>query len=185
MGDKNFNFKLKGKAAVFIDWANVYNWRETEDKGIDIKKLFNYLKSYLQIKEVRLYYGTDKHPASKQFLKTAAQIGYKTITKLVKYLPVKDKGITLWKRKCDFDLEIGLDCFENLEKFDSFIFFSGDGDFATLYKRLIRRNKQVTVVFGKGHLGKEVWAIKHGIYHCVVRKIGGQIKKSPNRRSGA
>ena len=41
---------------------------------------------------------------------------------------IENNKIIAWKRKCDFDLEIGLDCFEGLEKYDGFIFFSGDGD---------------------------------------------------------
>jgi len=70
---QKFKLKLKGKTAVFIDWANVYNWKSS------LKKIEN-------------------------------------------------NKIIAWKRKCDFDLEIGLDCFEGLEKYDGFIFFSGDGD---------------------------------------------------------
>lgn len=59
-------------------------------------------------------------------------------------MPVKDKNIVIWKRKCDFDLEIGLDCFEMLDDYDGFIFFTGDGDMATLYERLVKRDKQLS-----------------------------------------
>lgn len=169
--------KLNGKTVVFIDWANVHGWEEKLRWVVDLKKLHHYLKSYRQIREIRFYFGTDAHPASKQQLKQALAIDFKVITKPVKYLPVKDKGIVLWKRKCDFDLEIGLDCFEMMEKFTTFIFFSGDGDFATLYKRLIRRKKQVIVIFGKGTLGKEIVQIKHGVFLCDVRKIRWAIQK--------
>lgn len=68
MKDKSFFLKLKGKTAVFIDWANVYGWKESLKSEIDLKKLFKYLKSYKEIKEISLYFGTDEHPASKQFL---------------------------------------------------------------------------------------------------------------------
>jgi len=74
----------------------------------------------------------------------------------------------------------------DLDKFNSFIFFSGDGDFATLYQRLIRRKKQVIVVFAQGRLGKEVRFLKKGIYLCVVKKLKDDIQKiSPRRRQGA
>lgn len=179
MKKPQFYFKLKGKTAVFVDWANVYNWRDSLKTEVDLKKLFKYLKKYKEIKEVGFYFGTDEHPASKQQIEEARRIGYRIVTKPVKYLPVKDKGVILWKRKCDFDLEIGLDCFEKIDKFDGFIFFSGDGDFATLYKRLIRRKKQVIVVFAQGHLGKEVRLIKKELYLCVVKKFGNEIKKYP------
>jgi len=170
--------KLKGKTAVFIDWANVYNWRKSLKWEVDIEKLFQYLKGYQKIKEIFFYFGTDQHPASKEQIKKAKQIGFKVVTKPVKYLPVEDKGIVVWKRKCDFDLEIGLDCFERLDKYSGFIFFSGDGDFATLYKRLTKRKKQTIVIFAQGHLGKEIRELKKGIYLCVVKKLKSLIKKN-------
>jgi uncharacterized LabA/DUF88 family protein len=178
--------KLRGKTAVFIDWANVYNWKDKLKWEVDPKRLFNYLKTYEQIKEISFYFGTDVHPASKEQIRTAREIGYRVVTKTVKYLPVKDKGITVWKRKCDFDLEIGLDCFETLSKYHGFIFFTGDGDMATLYERLTKRKKQTLIIFAQGHLGKEVRVLRRGIYLCVVKKIKNFVKKiSPNRRSGA
>lgn len=178
MLEKDLLLKLKGKAAVFIDWANVYNWKGSLKWEVDLKKLFDYLGKYEQVKEIGFYFGTDVHAASKQQIKDARKIGYRVITKAVKYLPVKDEsGNVIWVRKCDFDLEIGLDCFEGFDKFDSFIFFSGDGDFATLYKRLIRRKKQVIVVFAQGHLGREAWRIKRGIYLCSVKQLRDFIKK--------
>lgn len=179
MNSKNFELKLKNEAVVFIDWANVYNWKKSIKDEIDLSRLFKYLNSYSQIKEINFYFGTDKHPASKQKIEEARKIGFKVTTKPVKYLPVRDKTIILWKRKCDFDLEIGLDCFEKINKYQCFIFFSGDGDFATLYKRLIKRKKQVIVIFAQGHLGKEVREIKEGIFLCVVKRFINKIKKYP------
>ncbi len=183
-----FKLKLKGKTAVFIDWANVYHWRDSLKKDIDLKKLFKYLKTYSRVKEVNFYFGTDRHPASREQIKQAREIGCRVVTKPVKYLPKKtEKGEIVWIRKCDFDLEIGLDCFERLDKFTSFIFFSGDGDFATLYKRLIKRKKQVIVIYMYGYLGREVWNIKRGIFKASIKKLKTDLykKMTPRRRQGA
>lgn len=178
--------KLKGRAAVYIDWANVHGWEEKLKWEVDLKELYKYLKSYKEIKEFRFYFGTDSHPASKEQLRQARAIGFKVITKLVKYLPVKDRDVVVWKRKCDFDLEIGLDAFENIQRFDTFIFFSGDGDFATLYRRLITKRKKVIVIFARGTLGREIYQIKKGIFICEVGKFKSNIQKiSPRRRRGA
>ncbi len=43
---KPFRFQLRGKTAVFIDWANVYGWRGHK---VDPKKLYKYLKTFKQI----------------------------------------------------------------------------------------------------------------------------------------
>lgn len=168
-----FRLKLRGRAAVFVDWANVYNWKDSLKKEIDVKKLFGYLKTYARIKEINFYFGTDNHPASKEQIRKVKRIGYRVVTKSVKYLPKRGEGgVVVWVRKCDFDLEIGLDCFERLEKFESFIFFSGDGDFATLYRRLIKRKKQVIVIYAHGRLGREIWEMKKGIFKKNVKKLG-------------
>jgi uncharacterized LabA/DUF88 family protein len=183
-----FQLKLKGKTAVFIDWGNVYYWKDSLKKEIDLRKLYRYLQSYKQVKLVNFYFGTDVHPASKNQIKQAVKIGLRVITKPVKYLPKKaENGEIVYIRKCDFDLEIGLDCFENIDKFDSFIVFSGDGDFATLYERLIKRNKQVIVVYMYGRLGREVWQIKRGIFKASIVKLDANVykKMTPDRRSGA
>jgi len=171
--------KLKGKTAVFVDWANVHGWEEKLKWEVDLERLHQYLKTYKEIKSLRFYFGSDTHPASKEQIKFARKIGFSITTKPVKYLPVKDKGIVIWKRKCDFDLEIGLDCFAMLDDFDGFIFFSGDGDFATLYKRLIKKGKQVIVIAASGTLGKEVGQIKKGIYILKAKRLEKFIKKIP------
>lgn len=182
-----FKLKLIGKTAVFVDWANVYYWKDSLKKEIDAKKLFAYLRDYREIKEISFYFGTDSHPKSKRQLEQAKAAGYRVITKPVKFLPKKaEDGSIVWVRKCDFDLEIGLDCFEKLDKFDGFIFLSGDGDFATLYKRLIDRKKQVIVVYVRGSLGREIWEMKRGIFKVELPRLGQFYKKmSPRRSQGA
>lgn len=200
-----FQLKLKGKTAVFIDWANVYGWANRLDKEVNPRRLYRYLKAYKEIHDIRLYYGLDKHPKSKKFLSNAKQIGFNVVSKDVKYIPVSldsshfkalarevkdalklinnpdikiverilqilDRRVL--RRKCDFDMEIALDCFEDLGKYDSYIFFSGDGDFATLYKRLIEARKQVIVVYAPGHIGREIWEIQKGLFKVNIQNIG-------------
>ncbi|MDZ7587481.1 MAG: NYN domain-containing protein [Patescibacteria group bacterium] len=183
-----FQLKLQGKTAVFIDWANVYRWKDSLKKVVDLEKLYHHLKTYRQVKEINFYFGTDVHPASKSQIKRAHEIGCRIITKPVKYIrTLTETGEWVNLRKCDFDLEIGLDCFERLDKFDGFIVFSGDGDFATLYERLINKRKQVIVIYMYGSLGREVWNIKRGIFKASILKLGVNVfkKMTPNRRSGA
>lgn len=205
MIEAKFRLKLRGNTCVFVDWANVYGWTNRLNKEVDPRKLYHYLKTFKEIKDIRFYYGLDKHPKSKQFLRKIKQIGFTVVTKEVKYIPVsidtshfkhvaKEIKVSLdnikhleikdvekilqilnkkvLRRKCDFDMEIALDCFENLEKYDSYIFFSGDGDFATLYKRLIEAKKQVIVVYAPGHIGREIWEIQKGLFKVNIQNVG-------------
>ena len=82
----------------------------------------------------------------------------------------------IYRRKCDFDCEISLDIVNNLDKFDSLILFSGDGDYAVIVDELIKKNKQVIVVFAKGHKGKEYEDFKRGLYLCSVERLKGFLK---------
>jgi len=157
---------LKGKTAVFIDYANVYGWRDELVKPIDPKRLYKYLKTYPQIESINFYYGSDNNPQSKKFLKETKKIGYSLITKPVKYITVGQiDSHFIRKRKCDFDIEICMGVYEALENnLSTFIFFSGDGDFEPLYQYLIHKHKQVIVIYEQGHLGKEIWKIKRGLF---------------------
>ena len=172
MNEEKFRLKLKGKTCVFVDWANVYGWKKSLKAEVDPKKLYHYLKSYNEIQLIRLYHGVDENEKSKQFLGGMKRIGYEVTTKPVKYIKVAEvNNKKIYRRKCDFDMEIALDCAENLDKYDSYIFLSGDGDFATLYERLIKQRKQVIVIYASGHIGREIWGIEKGLFKVNIENI--------------
>ena len=163
---------LKGKTAVFVDWANVYGWTKSLGKEPNHKKIFEYLKSYAEIADIRLYFGKNIHPKSEEFLAKAEKIGYAVVSKPVRYVAVSIDGKETKFRKCDFDMEVCIDTHQKLaENFTSFVFFTGDGDYEPLYKLLIERGKQVIVVYTKGHLGREIWNIKRGLFKAQLKNI--------------
>jgi uncharacterized LabA/DUF88 family protein len=171
---KRVTLQLRGKAAVFIDWANVHGWKKSLKRVVDLKKLYQLLSSYKEIKLISLYFGMDSHPKSKLFLQEVKQIGYHVVTKPVKYIPIAVvEGQRHYRRKCDFDMECCIDVHKLLEEnYNSFIFFTGDGDFEPLYKLLVGRGKQVIVVYARGHLGREVWELKEGIFKVEIQRLG-------------
>lgn len=164
---------IRGKASVFIDWANVYGWEKTLKRDINPEGIFYYLSKYNEIKNIRFYFGTDTNEKSIKFLRKAEQIGYKVVTKPVKYIFAGEIGKQkIYIRKCDFDMEVCIDTHKMLkENFESFIFFTGDGDYAPLYQTLIGLGKQVVVVYTSGHLGREVWDIKRGLFKAQLKNL--------------
>lgn len=166
--------KLESPSWVFIDWANAYNWKKSLKKEVNPKKLYRYLKSYGEIENIRFYFGKDKHPKSGKFLKEMKKVGYKVVSKPVKYILVEEiKEPKIYRRKCDFDMEMCIDVHKALDRgVESFIFFTGDGDFAPLYKLLIKRGKQVVVVYAKRHIGREIWGIKKGLFKTQITHLG-------------
>ena len=174
---RDLKLKLRGKAAVFIDWANVYGWTKTLKQPVNPKNLYKYLNSYTLITQVLFYFGTDRNEKSQKFINRVAKIGYKVTTKPVKYILISEiKSRKLYRRKCDFDMEICIDVHKLLEKgFESFIFFTGDGDFEPLYNLLIKKQKQVIVIYAFGHLGREIYAMKKGIYKKAVNTLTKEV----------
>lgn len=159
-------FLLRKEAIVFIDWSNVYRWKDSLKREPDPFKIFQYLKTYPEIVDARFYFGTDTHEKSISFIKDVSKIGFTVITKPVKYVPAaKVDGKIIYRRKCDFDMEVCIDVHALLKQdYQSFIFFTGDGDYEPLYKMLIQLRKQVIVVYTAGHLGREIWNMKRGIF---------------------
>lgn len=199
--NNSFRLRLKNKTAVFIDWANVYGWhRHTVDPKKLYKYLKTYKevsnisfyfgldkhpksKTFLEnmkrvgftvvtkdVKYIPVSLDTShfKHTIReiKDSLASLENIKAKDLEKILKMLDRK-----IMRRKCDFDIEIVMDVYRLLDKTDTFIFFSGDGDFAPLIDFLVNKRKQVIVVFGEGHLGKEIAKLNRKVFLCSIKNI--------------
>lgn len=89
MKEEKFKFKLRGKTLVCIDWANVYGWFKKLKWEVDVKKLYDYLKTYPEIYDIRFYFGVEKgNRKSEEFQEEIKSIGYNLISKDVKWIPV-------------------------------------------------------------------------------------------------
>ena len=101
---KKLKLNLRDKTAAYIDWANAYGWRKTLKEKPDPQKIFKYLSELKQIEFKGFYYGTDKHPKSKKFIKLMKKVGYQVKTKPVKKIIIGHLGDkNIYKRKCDLD----------------------------------------------------------------------------------
>jgi uncharacterized LabA/DUF88 family protein len=95
-----FRFKLKGKTIVLIDWANVYGWFKRLKWEIDPKRLYDYLKTYPEIIDIRFYFGLEKgNERSEKFHQEIKEIGYNLVNKEVKWVPAEIKIAPYFKFK--------------------------------------------------------------------------------------
>jgi uncharacterized LabA/DUF88 family protein len=84
----------------------------------------------------------------------------------------------VYRRKCDFDVEITRDALNRINDYDTLLLFSGDGDYFALTEDLIKKGKKVILVFAEGHKGKEYNTISDSLfYECSVDNIENSIKK--------
>jgi hypothetical protein len=78
--------RLRGKALVIIDWANVYGWRSVMKIAPEPASIRQILEFYPEVQEVHFFYGTDDHPKSRDFFDSLKEFGWNIHTKPVKYI---------------------------------------------------------------------------------------------------
>ncbi len=173
----SFKFHLQGKTLVLIDWANVFNWLRGKKWEIDPQRLYDALRQYKNIDRICLFAGEDDHEKSVAFLDRCREIGFEVHTKKVKYVRAQIQRSAFWEklkevlpekklaelseelvmtRKCDFDVEIAKELLLNLDKYHSYILFSGDGDYAPIIEEVMKREKRVFIVSPPKALGREL-----------------------------
>jgi uncharacterized LabA/DUF88 family protein len=170
---------MKGRVFVFIDAANLeksvkdigmypprmrkmppgYKWKRPK-KGqyrVDYKKLKNFFGKNINLRRIAFYsvrFDTEEHD---QFLAMLKANGYELETKPLKIIKTYDidRGDI---RKANFDVEISVDAVSMIEKFETFVLFSGDSDFAYLLDFLKAQKKRAVVVSRREHIAKELIA---------------------------
>lgn len=170
-----------GKIFVFIDFANVNKWfdddiRDWDNKilsggkslVIDLEKLFNFIKCFSS--HIRFYYG--HNPQNINSLKFLGKTKYvfgenmvftKPIQQIKHYLNEKEKiintrqirndneGSFVYLPKSNFDVEICVDAFRLMNKYDTFCLFSSDSDFISLIT-FLKNNRKKVILFKGGYV---------------------------------
>ncbi|MDD2732104.1 MAG: NYN domain-containing protein [Candidatus Pacebacteria bacterium] len=174
---------LKGKILVMIDAANLESSVKSLGWWIDYIKLRDLFKEkeLVEIRDYCVYHNTDNQNKFFTFLK---KNGFILITKPLKVIKTEDieRGDI---RKANFDVEIAIDAMEMINKFDTFVLFSGDSDFDYLLKKIRGKNKNVLVISSKHHISKEL--IENSDKYIDIKKLKNLIKrenKSPSFATG-
>lgn len=86
--------------------------------------------------------------------------------------------LPVYRRKCDFDVEITMDALSALDDYETLLLFSGDGDYAALANYLIEKGKKVILVFGSDCKGREYYEIHSKLfYECSVDRLKNILQK--------
>lgn len=165
---------IRGKTMIFIDAANLEQsvkdmWVNPKDITddfknyvasdlcwkVDYQKLNNFFKEICLLERIKFYsadFGSESHKKFFWFLDKIVKFELKTkqLKRYVDHTPEHPH------RKANFDVEIAVDATFNLDKYDTFILFSGDCDFEYLLKFLRGQNKAAIVFSRTGHVAKEL-----------------------------
>ena len=148
---------LKGRVAVFIDASNIYFSQKTLGWKIDFKKLIDYFKSQCDL--VRISYYSSINPENSKehkFHDFLEIIGYVVKHKEIKFIKNTEENKYGGHNKGNIDVDLTIDAIVLKDLYDSFILFSGDGDFVSLIKFLKTLNKYCLVISTKNHISIEL-----------------------------
>lgn len=141
---------VQGRVYVFIDAANLESSLKELGWFMDYRKLYEYFKNNTNLGGIRYYCVRFDVENQDKFFTVLKHIGFELITKKLK--TIRRGG----GRKANFDVEIALDAYSFLSKYDSLVLFSGDSDFDYLVKLLREKGKRVVVVSTRYHISREL-----------------------------
>lgn len=140
----------KLKVKVYIDGANMFYTQKKLGWLFDWKKLKEYLARKYEIQETRFYIGKKAEDRQMEsFLRALRRIGFKIITKPVKWIKSEEKPEG--EEKANFDVEITRDILLEILYFknnwEGIVFLSGDSDFTSLFWDLKKIFKKKVFIF--------------------------------------
>lgn len=150
---------------------------------VDLAKKYNYLVHTKPVKIMKLSIDVSSIPENsptvlqnfidKQLL---SQLNLETISYLNNYLKkLNSQGVkSIEKRKCNFDVEIGIDVLidHKVNNIDTFILWSGDSDFAGPLEQLINDEKKVVIFSTARRISHELKSLRDkGAFIFDIQKI--------------
>lgn len=163
------------RIAVFVDGSNFFYLQKNQlGWFIDPKRLLDWLKKRGQIVDATYYASVDvSNDKQAAYLKALYHIGFAVEEKAIKTYTQAD-GTE--KHKANMDIEIVLDMFNCIDRYDEAVLVSGDADFARALQTLKARGKQFLVLSTKGFVAKEVRQVA-GMHYVDLADIRELVEK--------
>lgn len=165
------------RVAVFLDGSNCFYTQKAMGWHLDTEKLLDYCKNFGEIIEAIYYTGVNGENNQKKFLDKLAYIGYSLVTKPVKTM--RDSATGNITQKADLDIDIVLDMFNMIDRYDMAILISGDGDFERALQQLKSRGKEIKVISARGCVAAEL-VYTAGINYIDLMNIRGEVERDMN-----
>lgn len=159
---------IMGRAAVFIDGANLFYTQRHLGWQIDFSRLMAFFIAGYATVEAN-YYVPASEPVSEEnaaFTRVLMAHGYHITSKPVKKIVNKETGVIVMKG--NLDVELVVDALSRADQYDTFILFSGDSDFIPLLRALKEKGKEVLVYSTQGLSARELLAEPGIAYHDLA-----------------
>lgn len=142
------------RIAVFVDGGNFYHTQKKLGWDVDSERLIDFCKQFGDVAEAIYYTGSSNDAKQRKYHDFLAYTGYSLVTKPVKTIYDQTTGQTT--QKANLDIEIVLDMFNMIDRYDMAILVSGDGDFERALQQLKSRGKEVKVISTRGCVATEL-----------------------------
>jgi uncharacterized LabA/DUF88 family protein len=151
------------RAIICVDFSNYHYYLNKRKWKIDWKKFINYFQCFYTLEAIFYYEGVpskavylDRHRGKSEEDFNLAKMAKLRFHQSLKRLSIKVRSKPVsrvyddtegrFKHKCNFDVDLTIDAVDNLDRLDTFILCSGDGDFTRLIKYTKGRHKKAVVV---------------------------------------
>lgn len=142
------------RVAIFLDGGNFFYTQKELGWQIEPERLLNYYKGYGDVVEALYYTGASDDIKQKKYHDRLAYIGYSLVTKPIK--TIYDYATKQTTQKANLDIEIVLDMFNMIDRYDIAILISGDSDFERALTNLKSRGKEIKVISTRGCVASEL-----------------------------
>jgi uncharacterized LabA/DUF88 family protein len=134
-----------GKVFLVIDGDNFYHLQRRLNISIDPLRLKKFCEKFGEVVDASYYMSLidDVTEGKDSYMKALVYMGYKLKTSKVKTF-TKEDGEQI--SKSDVDVRLAVDVVLNLDRFDTLVLVSGDGDFSYLLNVVTNRSKGIKVV---------------------------------------
>ena len=168
------------RIAVFVDGSNFYHTQKKLGWDVDSERLLDFCKEFGDVVEAIYYTGANNEIKQRKFHDFLAYVGYSLVTKPVKTITDYLTGQTT--QKANLDIEIVLDMFNMIDRYDMAILISGDGDFERALQHLKSRGKEVKVISTRGIVASEL-VHATGINYIDLLAIKEIIERKPSEEA--
>ena len=139
---------------VSVDGSNLFYTQKKLGWDINLVNLLDVCKEYGEVVEAIYYSGASNEGNQCKFHDWLAYNGYSLVTKPLKTITDYTTGQVT--QKANLDIEIVLDMFNMIDRYDMAILISGDGDFERALQQLKSRGKEIKVISTRGCVASEL-----------------------------
>ena len=157
--------KYKVSKVFYYAGVEIYNFHYStlDDKPIDLKKLYIFLKNKLKEESQELDEGEililDRNIKKVKFYRKLEKFGYILKLKPVKTYKQEDGRL---EKKANCDVDMTFDMMHLMEQYSCAIVLSGDGDFVVALKYLKRKRRKIIILARAERTAKEIRKLAGG-----------------------